>query len=84
MFAAFGAQHFVGAVNIPDDELYSQALNELVVSKGVVLFSRDADVQKFRNANAVLRSIGFTTIESLNLTLNGAVAAGLEIEKIQR
>jgi rhodanese-related sulfurtransferase/predicted DCC family thiol-disulfide oxidoreductase YuxK len=81
---AFGAQHFVGAVNIPDDELYSRALNELVVSKGVVLFSRDADVQKLRNANAVLRSIGFTTIESLNLTLTAAVAAGLEIEKVQR
>ena len=80
----FRAGHIVGAVNIPDDELYSRALNELMVSQRIVLFTRDADLHKLINANAVLRSIGFTTIESLKLTPSGAAAAGLQIEESKR
>jgi len=80
----FGSWHIVGAVNIPDDELYSRALNELMVSQRIVLFTRDADLRKVINANVVLRSIGFTTIESLNLTPCAAAAAGLEIEETKR
>jgi rhodanese-related sulfurtransferase/thioredoxin-related protein len=80
----FRARHIVGAVNIPDDELYSRARNELIVSQRIVLFTRDADLHKLINANAVLRSIGFTAIESLNLTPSAAAAAGLQIEETKR
>lgn len=80
----FGAWHIVGALNIPDDELYSRARNELKVSQRIVLFTRDVDSRKLITANAVLRSIGFTTIESLNLTSSAASAAGLQIEETKQ
>jgi rhodanese-related sulfurtransferase len=80
----FVARHIVGAVNIPDDELYSRARNELMVSQRIVLFTRDVDLHKLITANAVLRSIGFTMVESLNLTPRAAAAAGLQIEETKR
>lgn len=46
----FGAWHIVGAVNIPDDELYSRALNELMPAQRIVLFTRNPDLRKVINA----------------------------------
>lgn len=75
----FETRHIVGSVNIPEDELYSRSLNELDVSKRIVLFSRSLELQKVRNANAVLRSIGFKETGHLKLTLEAAQAAGLQL-----
>ena len=76
----FETKHIVGSVNIPEDELYSRSLNELDVSKRVVLFSRSLELQKVRNAYAMLRSIGFKETGHLKLTLEAAEAAGLQLK----
>ncbi len=75
----FAAGHIPGAVNIPEDELYTRALNELTADKPIVLFSRKLEAHKIRNAETALRSTGFTEIEWLKLTLEAAKSAGFDL-----
>lgn len=71
----FASGHITGAINIPEDELYTRALNELT-GKPVVLFSRSLEAHKIRNAETALRSTGFNKSEWLKLTLEAAQSAG--------
>src|ERR1051326_917901 len=73
----FAENHITGSINILEDELYSRALNELPESVPIVLFSRTLDAHKVRNAELVLRSLGFKEIEWLKVTLEEAREAGL-------
>lgn len=75
----FASGHIAGAVNIPEDELYTRALNELTVDKRIVLFSRTLEAHKIRNAETALHSTGFTQTKWLKLTLEAAKAAGFDL-----
>ena len=75
----FALGHIAGAVNIPEDELYTRALNELTVDKPIVLFSRTLEAHKIRNAETALRSTGFDETKWLKLTLEAAKSAGFDL-----
>jgi rhodanese-related sulfurtransferase len=75
----YAARHIGGAVNIPEDELYTRAQNELTVDKPIVLFSRKLDAHKIRNAETALRAAGFTKTEWLKLTLEAAKSAEFDL-----
>ena len=72
----FAQKHIGASVNIPEDELYSRALNELSESASLVLFSRGLDAHKIRNAELVLRSLGFKEVEWLKVTMDETQEAG--------
>lgn len=74
--AHFAADHLVGFKNIPADELYSRALNELQDFRSIVLFSRKLDGHEIRNAELVLRSLGFKQVKWLKLSLAEAHESG--------
>lgn len=71
----FAENHITRSINIPEDELYSRALNELPEPVSIVLFSRRLDAHKIRNAEMVLRSLGFAEVEWLKVTLEEAQRA---------
>lgn len=72
----FAENHIAGSINIPEDELYSRALNELPESVSIVLFSRRLDAHKIRNAELVLRSLGFKQIAWLKESLEQTQETG--------
>lgn len=72
----FAEDHIAGSINIPEDEIYSRVLNELPGSTPIVLFSRGLEAHKVRNAELVLRSLGFKEIQWLNVTLEETHKAG--------
>lgn len=72
----FVENHVRGSINIPEDELYSRALNELPEAASIVLFSKGLDAQKIRNAELVLHSLGFKEIEWLKVSLEESQEAG--------
>ena len=74
--ADFAMDHLADFRNIPADELYSRALNELQDFRSIVLFSRKVDGHEIRNAELVLRSLGFKEVKWLKLSLGEAHGSG--------
>ena len=75
----FGQRHLSGAVNIPADEVYARAQNELSPSRLIVLYSRGNDSRRVSNSQFVLQEQGFGNIAWLKLTLEESRSSGIEI-----
>jgi rhodanese-related sulfurtransferase/thioredoxin-related protein len=75
----FGQRHLSGAVNIPADEVYARAQNELSPSRLIVLYSRGSDPRRVSNSQFVLQEQGFENIAWLKLTLEESRSSGIDI-----
>lgn len=74
----FAAEHIAQAKNIPKDEIYIRALNELDKASTIVLYTRKYDRLFIGNAE-VLRLQGFDKVKILRGGLNAWKEAGLQV-----
>jgi rhodanese-related sulfurtransferase/thioredoxin-related protein len=75
----FAREHIVGSVNLPVDEVYARALNEVPGANMIVIFSRHPDPIQINNAMVSLRRAGFSNITWLDANLEQCQAAGVEV-----
>jgi rhodanese-related sulfurtransferase len=75
---SFAKEHLSGAENLPVDEIYARAQNELRMSNTVVLFSRDTDSFRVGNAKVSLERAGFTQVSWLKSSLEECKNTGLQ------
>jgi rhodanese-related sulfurtransferase len=76
---AFAAEHLEGAVNLPEDEIYARAQNELTKAKSIVVFSVSRDPVRISNARVSLDRVGFVNLAWLRLSMDECRTAGLSV-----
>jgi rhodanese-related sulfurtransferase/thioredoxin-related protein len=74
--SVFAHEHLKDATNVPADEVFARAMNELPAAKTIVLFARSMDTLKINNARVSLERAGFGSIKWLNLSLEKCKQAG--------
>ena len=72
----FQEEHVEGAVNLPLEDIASEAMNRFDMEEEIVVYCKDEDCSASPKAAAKLKSIGFQNVKEYEAGLEGWKQAG--------